>query len=142
MNKQPIKPFSSDTSRSRRDITLIENEKNYYLFDKKNYRPVSVLPTVSNVFERILLRQISNYIDNLLSHYLCGYCKGFNPQHALLTLLEKWRITLDGRAILMDLSTAFDTLDHNLLIAKLHAYGFDYHALKLIKSYLLVLGPN
>ena len=36
----------------------------------------------------------------------------------------------------MDLSKAFDTLDQYLLIAKLHAYGFDYHALKLIKSYL------
>ena len=56
------------------------------------------------------------------------------------SLLEKWRITLDkqdyGGAILMDLSKTFDPLDHDLLIAKLHAYGFDYHALELIKYYL------
>ena len=120
------------------DVTPVY--KNGDATDKKNYRPVSVLPTVSKVFERILLRQISNYIDNLLRPYLCGYRKGFNPQHALLTLLEKWRITLDkqgyGGAILMDLSKAFDPLDHDLLIAKLHAYGFDYHSLKLIKYYL------
>ena len=41
-----------------------------------------------------------------------------------------------GAAVLMDLSKAFDTLNYDLLIAKLHAYGFDYSALKLIKSYL------
>ena len=61
-------------------------------------------------------------------------------QHALIALIEKWRISLDkrgyGGAILMDLSKAFDTLNHDLLIAKLHAYGFDKISLKLIKSYL------
>ena len=59
---------------------------------------------------------------------------------ALLTLLENWRIMLDrrgyGGAILMDLSKAFDTLSHDLLIAKLQAYGFEYKSLALIKSYL------
>ena len=57
-----------------------------------------------------------------------------------MTLLEKWRISLDkkgyGGAILMDLSKAFDFLNHELLIAKLHAYGFSYCSLKLIFSYL------
>ena len=75
-----------------------------------------------------------------LSPYLCGYCKGFNAQHALLSPLEKWRIMLDrrgcGGAVLMDRSKDFDTLYHDLLIAKLQAYGFDYNALKLINSYL------
>ena len=70
---------------------------------------------------------------------LCGYRKGFNPQHALLAMLEKWRIATDGGfdgGVLMDLSKPFDTLNHDLLIAKLHAYGFGSYALKLIKSYL------
>ena len=57
-----------------------------------------------------------------------------------MSVLEKWRISLDkkgfGGAILMDLSKAFDTLNHELLIAKLHAYGFDINALRLMKSYL------
>ena len=61
-------------------------------------------------------------------------------QHALLSMLEKWRISLDkggyGGGVLMDLSKAFDTLDHDLLIAKLHAYGFEKNALRLVKSYL------
>ena len=55
-------------------------------------------------------------------------------------MLEKWRISLDrggfGGAVLMDLSKAFDTISHDLLIAKLHADGFDKTALKFMKSYL------
>ena len=79
-------------------------------------------------------------IDKFLSPFLGGYRKGYNVQHALVTLIEKWRIALDkggyGGAILMDLSKAFDTLNHELLIAKRFAYGFDKTSLKLIKSYL------
>ena len=57
-----------------------------------------------------------------------------------MTLLEKWRISIDkkgyGGAILMDLSKTFDSLNHELLVAKLHAYGFSYSSLKLILSNL------
>ena len=85
-------------------------------------------------------KQINDFIISFLSPYLCGYRKGFNTQHALLTLVENWRKILDnkgfGGAILMDLSKAFDTLNHDLLIAKLHAYGFEHDALKLLHSYL------
>ena len=55
--------------------------------------------------------------------------------------MERWENTLDqngyGDAILMDLSKAFDTINHDLLIAKLSAYGFDTESLKIIKSYLM-----
>ena len=108
--------------------------------DKTNYRPGSVLPVVSKIFERIIQRQINDFIVSFLSPYLCGYRKGFNTQHALLTLVENWRKSLDNKgfcgAILMDLSKAFDTLNHDFLIAKLHAYGFQHDALKLLHSYL------
>ena len=106
----------------------------------QNYRPVSVLPAVSKIFERIMQRQIVTHIDKYLSPFLCGFRKGFNTQHALIALIEKWKSTLDKHgfagAILMDLSKAFDTLNHDLLLAKLHAYGFDKKALLLVKSYL------
>ena len=78
-----------------------------------NYRPISVLPTVSKVFERLMHDQITAYMDAHRSKHLCGYRKGFNTQTALFSLLEKWKFILDKKgfsgAVLMDLSKAFDT---------------------------------
>ena len=79
-------------------------------------------------------------MDNILSPNLCTYRKGYNTQHALLRLIEKCRSFLDLKgftgAILMDLSKAFDCLNHKLLIAKLEAYSFSRAVLKLIHDYL------
>ena len=73
--------------------------------------------------------------------YLCGNRKGFNSQYALTSLIERWHKSLDnkgyGGSVLMDLSKAFDNLNYNLLIAKIHAYGFDIRTLKLLHSYLV-----
>ena len=84
--------------------------------------------------------QIADFIDKHLSPYLCGYRTGFSAQHALIALIEKWKITLDKNgyagAVLMDLSKAFDCLNHDLLIAKLNAYGFGNDSLCLIMDYL------
>ena len=106
----------------------------------KNYRPISVLPAMSKVYERIMQKQIVQFIERYLSPYLCGYRKGYNSQYALISLVEKWKKSLDkhgyAAAMLMDLSKAFDSLNHELLIAKLHAYGFSKDALKLMFSYL------
>ena len=108
--------------------------------NKKNYRNISLLPAISKIFERFLHTQIVTYMEEFLSPFFCGYRKGYSAQYDLLAMLEKWRISLDnggyGGGILMDLSKAFDTLDHNLLIAKLFAYGFEKDALRLVKSYL------
>ena len=84
--------------------------------------------------------QVSENIDKHLSPFLCGYKKGFTTQTALLALLEKWKSTLDKKgfagAVLMDLSNAFNTINHELLIAKLDGYGFSEPSLKLIYNYL------
>ena len=80
------------------------------------------------------------YLNQIFSKYQCGLRKGHNAQHCLIEMIEKWRKFLDIRghagALLSDLSKAFDYIDHELLIAKLHAYGFDNDALKFIYSYL------
>ena len=83
---------------------------------------------------------MSSFFDHIFSIYQCGFRKGFSAQHCLLAMLEKWKSSNDkGKAfgaLLTDLSKAFNCLSHELLIAKLDAYGFSPSALKLIHSYL------
>ena len=66
--------------------------------------------------------------------------KKYSTQHALLSLLENWKKSIGNKGFLggdlMDLSKAFDTLNYELLIVKLHAYGFGKESLMLISSYL------
>ena len=75
-----------------------------------------------------------------MSKYQCEFRRGYNPQHCLVSLIEKWKKSVDNGgafgALLTDLSKAFDCLPHELLIAKLDAYGFDKSSLKLMHSYL------
>ena len=105
-----------------------------------NYRPISLLPSVSKIFERNMYTQILSYIERFLSPYLFGFRKGHSTEQCLMVMLEFWKKALDknkyAAAILTDLSKAFDCLNHELLIAKLHAYGFDINALKFLYSYL------
>ena len=107
---------------------------------KSNYRPISILPSLSKVFEKLLTNQINSFFQNKFSSLLCGFRKKYSTQHALLKLLHKWQSCLDNRGkvgtILMDLSKAFDCLPHDLLLAKLKAYGFTMDSLKLMNSYL------
>ena len=107
---------------------------------KENYRPVSILLSISKIFERNMFNQISTYIDNHLSKYLCGFRKGYSTQQRLILMLEKWKKALDNHnvagALLADLSKAFDCLNHELPIAKLAGYGFDHESLAFICSYL------
>ena len=83
-------------------------------------------------------KQILGYIGNFLSLYLCGYRKSFGTQQALLVSIENWEKALDnkgfGRVVLMDLSKAFGTINHDLLIAKRHVYGFSNGSLNLLCS--------
>ena len=119
-------------------IPIFKKLQNIY---KENYRPVSLLPVVSKIFERIMQNQIVPFIENILSDFLCGYRKNFNAQYALAAMIEKWKKTLDQNggiigAVLMDLSKAFDTINHDLLIAKLKVYGFSDNALHILQDYL------
>ena len=108
--------------------------------DKANYRPCSLLSAISKVFGRLMLSQMHNFMKNILIIFLCGFTKGMNAQNCLVFMVEMCKKSLEKGnkygVLLTDLSKAFDCLLHDLLIAKLDAYGFDYLSLKLIYSYL------
>ena len=79
-------------------------------------------------------------MDNKLSPYLCGFRKGYSTQCCFLVMLERFKKALDNKnkfgALLTDLSKAFDCLNHELIIAKLEAFGFEYVSLHVMLSYL------
>ena len=108
--------------------------------DKANYRPVSILPLVSKLFEKIMYDHLYEYIEHFLNQLLCGFRKAHSTQHALFRLLQKWQKELDSGGfigtILMDVSKAYDCLPHDLLIAKLEAYGLDNDSPNLLLDYL------
>ena len=107
--------------------------------EKSNYRPVSILPAISKLYERFMFVQINEFMDSKLSQFQCGFRKGYSTQYCLIRMLEKWKRCIDRKgscgALMTDLSKAFDCLSHELLIAKLSAYGFSRASLKLINSY-------
>ena len=94
---------------------------------EKNYRPVSVLNTFSKIFEKILKEQLTPCLDETLSTFIAAYRKAYSTHHVLIRLVEEWKSKLDNDflvgSVFMDLSKAFDSIPHELIIAKLHAYG-------------------
>ena len=85
-------------------------------------------------------KQTLEYIDKHLSPHWCGYGKGYSTQTALIPMIEKWKLAIDNKGfeggVVISLSKVFGTINHLLLLAKLHAYGFSQHALAIIFSYL------
>ena len=108
--------------------------------NKANYRPISLLPIISKIFERVLFEQIEKFSEKILSPKLWGFRKGHSTKHALLNLLKNLQKTLDKFGIigtvLMDLSKSYDCLSQDLFIVKLVAYGFEHSATSLISDYL------
>ena len=75
--------------------------------DKTNFRPISVLPLLSKVFQRVIYNQLGKYMDTFLNKLLWGFRKAHSTQHALFKLLQRWQNELDNSGlvgtILMDL---------------------------------------
>ena len=104
------------------------------------YRPLNVCTSFSKILERYNLNSMLEHTNTILSKHITAYRKGHSCENVLLKLTEDWRKHIDNNKIvgglLMDLSKAFDCLPHELLIAKLEAYGFDKNTLYIFYSYL------
>ena len=121
-NKEIITQKSFPDNLKLAGVTLYSIKEDASLL--KNYSPASVLPTVSKTYEKIMQKQVLEYIDKHLSPHICGYRKEYSTKTALLSILEKWKLFLEGYAggVLIEIIKVFGTINHVLLFAKLHAY--------------------
>ena len=98
----------------------------------ENYRPISILPAISKVIERVVFDQMHDYFQTNKFYFECQY--GFRKMIDRITQeLDKGNTPLN---IFLDLIKAFDTLDHEIMLYKLEYYGVTGHALQLLRSYL------
>ena len=108
--------------------------------DKNNYRPVSVIPAISKLFEKVLFDQLYSSFLPTFSPNKSGFLRGHSTATAQIKLTDDWRKSLDEKqevgVVAIDLSKAFDCICHNLLLAKSKAYGLHDTALKLLRSFL------
>lgn len=111
-------------------------------FTGSNSRPISLLPVLSKLLEKIVFNQIQSYfaLNNLTSNYQHAYREGHSTSTALTQMTDDWQTDIDQQnmigAVLLDFSAAFDVIDHSILLNKLRCYGFATSAIAWIESYL------
>ena len=104
--------------------------------DPGNYRPISILPTISKIFERHVSKHLMAYLNkyNLIHESQSGFRQRHSCQTALIKLIDQWMASVDKGdivgALFIDFRKAFDLVDHTILIKKLSAYKFNNLSLR------------
>ena len=129
--------FPSSWKRSK----IIPLHKKDDPLNPKNYRPVTIVPILSKILERVVFNQLSSYLNSnhLLHPNHHAYRSGHNTTTALIQMYDGWLKAVEGGPLagarLLDMSAAFDVVDHDLPLEKLSLYGLDTGSKGWIRSY-------
>ena len=140
VNRSQDEGIFPENAKIARVIPVYKNKGGKHL--DENYRPISLLPIFSKIMERLIYNKLFDFLVRyeILFNSQYGFRKGHNTTHATADFLKIVEDTLDNNEIALgifcDLSKAFDTLDHKILLMKLKHYGIKGLALQWFESYL------
>ena len=135
--------FSTGTFPSLLKIAkVIPIHKKDSKLDCTNYRPISLLSNLDKIIEKLMYTRLTKYLEDqkILYYKQFGFRKNFSTAHAIISLIDNIEKAIDNGkfacGVFIDLQKAFDTVDHSILLQKLHHYGIRGLANKWFKSYL------